>query len=205
MNGTAMSTDSRPSFNSKSPENSGPSDAFEIKWILRMQYKAPFSMPTAISTPAGDGASRYASGFHVCIGARPALVPYPINANTTPSRRVKGCSSGATCMKRVQLRGRITPQISGAVGGGQQTDESAEHEHQRRQPVHSQRVRESRWDVAPKELVRRCHAQAKREREAADQGRLVEFARAAQGSNRGRDERNTECPDEEVPADRQPS
>ena len=104
--------------------------------------------------------------------------------------------------RRDQLTCLITPQISGAVGGGQQTDESAEHEHQRRQPVHSQRVRESRWDVAPKELVRRCHAQAKREREAADQGRLVEFARAAQGSNRGRDERNTECPDEEVHARR---
>ena len=26
-------------------------------------------------TPAGEGASRYASGFHVCMGARPAFVP----------------------------------------------------------------------------------------------------------------------------------
>ena len=58
MNGMAMSTDSSPSASSRPPENSGPRAAFEIRWIRRMQYSAPFSMPTAISTPAGDGASR---------------------------------------------------------------------------------------------------------------------------------------------------
>ena len=56
-----------------------------------MQYSAPFNMPTAISTTAGDGASRYASGFQVCMGANPALVPYPMRAKTTPNRTVKGC------------------------------------------------------------------------------------------------------------------
>ena len=61
-------------------------------------------MPTAIRAPAGDGASRYASGFHVCIGANPALVPYPINANTTPIRSVNGCSVSARSMNRVQCR-----------------------------------------------------------------------------------------------------
>ena len=30
-------------------------------------------------------------------------MPYPISANTTPSRSVKGCSDGATSMKRVQF------------------------------------------------------------------------------------------------------
>ena len=40
MNGIATSTDSRPSASSRPPENSGPSAAFEIRWMRSRQYNA---------------------------------------------------------------------------------------------------------------------------------------------------------------------
>src|SRR2546425_3660111 len=65
--------------------------------------------PTASSTPdiiaeIGDGASECASGSHVCIGARPALVPYPIRMNANASRISSGWSDGAALRSTSQFR-----------------------------------------------------------------------------------------------------
>ena len=48
----------------------------------KMAVKATVVTPPARIAPTMPGASPYASGFHVCIGARPIFVPYPTSNNT---------------------------------------------------------------------------------------------------------------------------
>ncbi len=55
----------------------------------------------------GAGASLYASGFHVCMGANPAFVPKPTRTNTNASLSTEGSSSLATCMREDQFNGLL--------------------------------------------------------------------------------------------------
>ena len=59
-------------------------------------YRAMFSMRPESIALMGVGASACASGNQVCMGATPALVPYPIKIKTKASLRVVGSSVGAT-------------------------------------------------------------------------------------------------------------
>ena len=57
------------------PANSGPAAASTIGLNRKMAYAPTLSSTPDISALTGAGASLWASGSQVCIGARPAFVP----------------------------------------------------------------------------------------------------------------------------------
>ena len=55
--------------------NAGPTAAFTTAFQRMIAYIATASSTPDIIAESGAGASEWASGSQVCIGARPALVP----------------------------------------------------------------------------------------------------------------------------------
>ena len=67
-------------------------------------YTATANRTPDIIAEIGDGASAWASGSHVCMGASPAFVPYPTTMNPNARCKSSGCSDGAALRSRVQFR-----------------------------------------------------------------------------------------------------
>jgi hypothetical protein len=72
-----------------------PSPAAQLTWkARRIPRKAQFSSAPDISAETTDGDSLWASGSHVCSGARPIFVPYPTSRKMRAARSQIGFSRG---------------------------------------------------------------------------------------------------------------
>src|SRR6266851_5744745 len=98
-----ISTDNRPNPVSRLFVNQGCTDASITAFHRAIAYIATASSTPDIRAEIGDGASAWASGSHVCIGARPAFVPYPMRRNANASCSSCGCSDGAVARRTVQF------------------------------------------------------------------------------------------------------
>ena len=70
-----MATDSRPKAINIRFVNSGPIETSTTAFHRAMAYIATASSTPDIMAETVDGASEWASGSQVCMGARPAFVP----------------------------------------------------------------------------------------------------------------------------------
>src|SRR6266852_7999005 len=98
-----ISTDNRPNAVRRLFVNQGFTDASITAFHRAIAYIATASSTPDIMAEIGDGASECASGSHVCIGASPAFVPYPMRMNANASCRSCGCSEGAAARSTVQF------------------------------------------------------------------------------------------------------
>src|SRR6266849_2972221 len=96
-------TDNSPNPVSRLLVNHGSTAASITAFQRAMAYMATARSTPDIMAERGDGASECASGSHVCIGARPALVPYPTTRNANARCNSSGCSDGAAFRSTVQL------------------------------------------------------------------------------------------------------
>ena len=71
----AIIIENKPKARNKFWLNDGPTAASVIILNLRITAKATGNKAPEKSAPIGAGALLYASGFQVCIGAKPTLVP----------------------------------------------------------------------------------------------------------------------------------
>ena len=62
---------------------------------------------------SGAGASEWASGSQVCMGASPALVPYPTSRKTNASRMTSGCRDGGDSQQHRPVEGIFRPAREG--------------------------------------------------------------------------------------------
>src|SRR6266852_8085685 len=96
-------TDKSPKPVSRLSVNQGLTDTSTTAFQRAIAYIATASSTPDIMAEIGDGASEWASGSHVCIGASPAFVPYPTRMNANASCRSCGCSEGAAARSTVQF------------------------------------------------------------------------------------------------------
>ena len=75
MNGVATTTETRPKSSSRPSLNSGPQAPRAMVWKRMMPNSAHLISAPESSAETGVGAWLWASGSHMCTGARPALVP----------------------------------------------------------------------------------------------------------------------------------
>src|SRR5712692_2704048 len=97
------STDNKPNAVSRLFVKEGFTDVSITAFQRAIAYIATASSAPDIKAEMGDGASEWASGSHVCIGASPAFVPYPTRMNANASCSSWGCSDGAVARRMVQL------------------------------------------------------------------------------------------------------
>src|SRR5439155_17447732 len=86
--------DSSPKRMSQVDENEGPAVMSTTALNRINAYKPTFNNTPDISALTGAGASLCASGSHVCMGASPAFVPYPIKRKTKANWTTRGESCG---------------------------------------------------------------------------------------------------------------
>src|SRR5260370_18141314 len=98
-----ISTDNTPNPMSRLFVNEGCTDASITAFHRAMAYIATARSTPDIRAEIGEGASEWASGSHVCIGASPAFVPYPMRRNANASCSSCGCSDGAVARRTVQF------------------------------------------------------------------------------------------------------
>ena len=77
--------DNRPNTMRIPPEKSSSPAATIILLVLKIPRKAQLSSTPDKRADAGLGASLWASGSQVCMGASPILVPYPTRMKTNPA------------------------------------------------------------------------------------------------------------------------
>ena len=75
MNAAATNIETRPKPASRLPLKAPSPAAAQIAWARRMPRNAQLSSAPDSSAETGDGASLWASGNHVCMGAKPIFVP----------------------------------------------------------------------------------------------------------------------------------
>src|SRR5216684_6599471 len=97
------STDNKPNAVSRLFVNQGFTDVSITPFQRAIAYIATASSAPDIKAEIGEGASEWASGSQVCIGASPAFVPYPMRRNANASCSSCGCSDGAVARRTVQF------------------------------------------------------------------------------------------------------
>ena len=95
-------------------------------------------------------------------------------------------------LRRHETRPLVAPQVPHAVQPRQQAHECRQDEHEGREAVDTQRPAERRGRLAGQEPPGRGESEDEGRREAADEHALLGPARAGEGAERGRGERNGE-------------
>ena len=125
MNTAATAIEIRPKNTSRSELKTASLAADSNACVRRIAKKAQFNSAPESNADTTDGASLWASGSHVCSGARPILAPYPTRNKRNAALSQSGFRSAACAIRLSMVKWVVGPPADRAATATKKLPKSA--------------------------------------------------------------------------------